>query len=40
MVRVERGTTVAYVTHGPDFAAMAHRKIQLADGRVVGVSGP
>lgn len=29
------GTSVIYVTHDPDFAAMAGHSIQLADGRIV-----
>ena len=34
-VNKERQTTVIYVTHDPDFAALAPRQIQLVDGRVV-----
>jgi putative ABC transport system ATP-binding protein/lipoprotein-releasing system ATP-binding protein len=30
----ERGTTILYVTHDPDFAAMAGRRIHLVDGRI------
>ncbi|NJM09973.1 MAG: ABC transporter ATP-binding protein [Bdellovibrionaceae bacterium] len=31
----EQGTTIALVTHEPDFAAMAAREIFLVDGRIV-----
>jgi lipoprotein-releasing system ATP-binding protein len=30
----ERGTTLAVVTHEPDYARMAHREIFLVDGRI------
>ena len=31
----EQKTAVIMVTHDPDYASMAHRRVQLADGRVV-----
>lgn len=31
----EEGTTIIMVTHDQDYAKMAHRQIQLADGRIV-----
>ncbi len=31
----ERQTTIIYVTHDQDFAAMASRKIQLVDGKLI-----
>lgn len=31
----EKGTGIVMVTHDPDFAALADRKIQLADGRIL-----
>ncbi|MBI4237232.1 MAG: ABC transporter ATP-binding protein [Deltaproteobacteria bacterium] len=31
------GTTVVYVTHDPDYAALAARQIHLVDGRVVPI---
>ena len=30
----DKGTTVAYVTHDPDFASLADRRIHLVDGRL------
>jgi len=30
-----QGTTIVMVTHDPDFANMAGRKIQLADGQII-----
>lgn len=32
----DKGATIVMVTHDPDFADMARRKIHLSDGRVVG----
>ena len=31
----EQGRTVLVVTHDPDLAALAHRRIHLVDGRIV-----
>ena len=36
----ERGHTVVVITHDPDVAAWAWRRIELRDGRVVADSGP
>jgi ABC-type lipoprotein export system ATPase subunit len=34
-----QGLTVVMVTHEPDMAAYAHRRIQFQDGRIVADSG-
>ncbi len=34
-INQERGTTIVYVTHDQEFAAMASRQINLVDGRIV-----
>lgn len=34
-INKEMKTTIIYVTHDPDFASLADKKIQLADGKVV-----
>lgn len=38
-INAETKTTIVMVTHDPDFADMATRKIHLADGKVVSDSG-
>ena len=39
-INIETKTTIVMVTHDPDFANMATRKIHLADGKIVSDSKP